>query len=181
MKKLRDSLGGMVMSICELLTGILLLIDPADFTTIIIVGFGWLMLISGVLNVTGYFRTPPEAAAKEQLLAKGLGVIALGLFCIFRSGWFIAAFPLLTLLYAVAILAMGLVKIQRTVDAVRLKKPGWHWRAIGAVASVAFAAVIIINPFSSAVYLWIFTGISLIAGAVLDFITLVFAGKTRNA
>lgn len=170
-----------ILTICELIAGILLLIQPVRFTTIIISGFGILMLISGILNIISYFRKDSVAAAKEQLLAKGLAAALFGAFCTFRSDWFIAAFPILTFIYGIGILFSGLMKIQSTVDALRLKQSSWYWHAAGALSSLVLAGIIMLNPFSSAAYLWIFTGVSLIVEALIDFITLVIARKTSRA
>lgn len=169
---------GIILTICELIIGILLLIEPVRFTTVIIAGLGIVLLASGLINTVSYFRKDPASASKEQLLAKGLIMLLTGAFCIFRSDWFFAAFPLLTLVYGIAILLSGFVKIQSTVDALRLKQPGWLWRAVGAASSILLAIIIILNPFSTMAYLWIFVGISLIAEAVLDLITIFVTRRT---
>ena len=172
---------GIILTIYELIIGILLLIEPVRFTTFIIAGLGIVLLASGLINTIGYFRKDPAAASNEQLLAKGLILMLTGVFCIFRSDWFFAAFPLLTFIYGIAILLSGFVKIQSTVDALRLKQSGWLWRAAGAVSSILLALIIILNPFSTTAYLWIFAGVSLIAEALIDFITLVITRKTNHA
>ena len=48
-------------------------------------------------------------------------MVGCGLFCMFRSGWFIAAFPVLTMLYGVATLVTAFGKLQWTADLLRLK------------------------------------------------------------
>jgi len=178
---MRISATGIIMILCELTVGILLLADPARFTIFIISGIGTLVLISGISHITGYFRKAPAAASNEQLLAKGLILMLTGAFCIFRSDWFLAAFPLLTFVYGIAILLSGFMKIQSTVDALRLKQAWWLWRAVGAVSSILLALIIMLNPFSAAAHLWIFAGVSLIAEAIFDFITLVILRKTHRA
>lgn len=40
--------------------------------------------------------------------------------------------------------------------------------------SVIFAILIVLNPFSSTVFLWTFTAISIIFGAVLDILAALF-------
>lgn len=164
--------GKVLLCICEILVGVLLLIDPVSFTTSIITGLGLLLFAVGAVVVFGYFRTPPEQAQQGQGLVKGLCAILGGMFCIFRSGWFVAAFPLLTIIYGVSILLVGIVRIQWAVDLLRLKRQRWPLATISAVITVAAAAVILLNPFESTALLWMFTGIALLAEAAADLVVL---------
>jgi len=60
------------------------------------------------------------------------------------------------------------------VDMIRLKMRRWYWPAIGAGLSLLVAVVILLNPFGTLATLWVFTGIALIAEAVVDVLTLIF-------
>ena len=51
--------------------------------------------------------------------------------------------------------------------------------AISAVISVVCGAIIMFNPFTTTVYMWMFTGISLIVEAIADIIS--FAMNQKNA
>ena len=180
MNKLVKTFGGVLMSAVELLVGILLLINPLGFTSGIIMGAGILLIVLGVTSVIAYFRTSAAAAAQQQTLAQGLGLMLLGFFCAMKSEWFIAAFPLLTALYGVMTLAAGLIKVQWTVDSLRMKKGKWYWGAISAALSLICAAVILSNPFASTAVMWSFIGISLIVEAVADVLTLIFTGEKKQ-
>ena len=72
------------------------------------------------------------------------------------------------------VLLLGLRRIQWTVDMIRLKMRRWYWPAIGAGLSLLVAVVILLNPFETLATLWVFTGIALIAEAVVDVLTLIF-------
>ncbi len=180
MKKLSGSLGVIIMCLCEILVGVLLLINPAGFTAGIIIGLGWVLIGLGLVSAVSYFRTAPVEAAKEQKLVKGLCLMLLGAFCAFRSGWFIAAFPLLSIAYGLAMLLTGIIRVQWTVDSLRLKTGRWYWPALGAAVTLIFAAVILANPFSTTVLMWNFVAISLIIEAALDIATLIFNGGRRK-
>ena len=167
--------GSLIVCICELLVGILLLINPVGFTKTIIIAIGVVLILTGIGSLITYFRTEPVYAARSQNLAKGLIAIVAGLFCAFRSRWFISAFPILTMLYGVGILLTGIAKIQWTVDMARLKMSKWFLAAIGAALSILFAAVILMNPFQSTTFLWPFVAVSLIVEAALDAIALLLS------
>lgn len=180
MKTIKENMNGILVCLFELVVGILLLISPVTFTSGIIMAFGVVMLVAGLGCVIKYFRTDPVEAAQGQILVRGLIVLLVGGFCAFKSDWFVATFPILTLLYGVAILLSGLAKIQWTVDMLRLKKKNWNLAAISAATSIVFSLVIIGNPFSSTTILWMFTGISLIVEAVFDVVALCFEIKVME-
>lgn len=179
MKSIKENLNGILVCVFELVVGILVLVSPISFTSGIIMAFGVVLLIMGLLRVIKYFRTDPVEAARSQFLMKGLVALLAGGACAFRSEWFVATFPVLTLLYGMAILLSGLGKVQWTVDILRLKKKNWHLAAISAVLSIGCGIVIIASPFSSTAVLWMFTGISLIVEAVLDIVALCFGSKAQ--
>ena len=173
MLRSKTLMGKVLLCICEILVGILLLIDPVSFTTSIITGLGLLLFAVGAIVIFGYFRMPPDEARLNQGLVKGLCAVLSGMFCIFHSGWFIAAFPLLTIIYGVSILLIGIVRVQWAVDLFRVKRRRWPLATISAIITVAAAAVILLNPFASTALLWMFTGIALLAEAVADLVVLV--------
>lgn len=177
---LKRSLSGIAMSFVELIIGILLLINPVGFTSGIIITFGIAMILWGLVNIVKYFRAEAEEAAVRQLLAIGLAKLLIGAFCAFRSRWFVATFPVLTLLYGVVILFVGLRKVQWTVDMLRLKRKRWFLALISAAVSLACGIVIITSPFSSTAVLWMFTAIGLIVEAVCDMVVAIWGSNERE-
>lgn len=171
MKTLKGKSDGIVLCLFELIVGILLLINPVGFTSGIIKVAGIVLMILGLVEIVKYFKTSAEEAALGQTLVKGLVSVLAGAFCTFKTEWFILTFPVLTIIYGVMILLVGLGKIQLTVDMARRKSKNWFWAAINAAVSIVCAIVILNNPFTSTTVLWIFTGASLIAEGVLDIVT----------
>lgn len=172
--KTPSKVNNIILSLCEVIIGILLLVNPVGFTTGIIVFLGIVLLILGVASVVQYFRTAPEYAATGHSLTRGCIEILFGLFCVMKSGWFIATFPLLTILYGVGTLVTGIAKIQWTVDRIRLKMKKWFWMAISAVLTIICSVIILCNPFSSTAILWTFIAVILIIEAVIDIIAIIF-------
>ncbi len=181
MKTLKENANPIILCIVEVVVGILLLVNPVGFTVGIIIAVGIALMIGGLINVVRYFKTGPEEAAVGRLLTQGLIALVAGAFCAFNPGWFILAFPVIAILYGVAVLVVGLSKIQTTVDMLRAKNSKWWWGAISAVISIVCALVIINNPFSSTVALWWFTGISLMVEAVFDLVTLIMGRKNNGS
>lgn len=177
MGKMLKKNGNLVMCIAELIVGVLLLINPVGFTRGIIIALGIPLVLQGIGSIVGYIRENPQAASEGNLLAKGLLLTCGGLFCMFRSSWFIAAFPVLTVLYGVMTLVTAFGKLQWTADLLRLKHKYWFIALISAVLSLALAILIITNPFASTAALWVFIGVSMIVEAAVDAATLIFQKK----
>lgn len=177
MKFLKNHFAGIGMFLLEIVVGILLLINPVGFTSGIIIGAGLVLILLSIVCVIKYFRAEPEEAAKSQNLMKALIALLAGLFCALRSEWFVATFPVITLIYGVVILITGLGKVQWTVDILRQKKPKWFLGALSALASITCGLVIITAPFRTTAVLWMFTGIGLIVDACFDIVALIFTNK----
>ncbi len=175
MKKIKENMGNIIMCLGEILIGIILIIKPVGFTKTIIIGVGLILLIMGIINIVKYFKTNAIDAMKEQSLSTGLILSAIGLFCSFRSNWFIATFPVLTILYGIIIFLVGLKKVQWAIDSIRLKRKYWYVAGINAILSIIFALIVMNNPFSTITVLWQFTGIVLIAESVFDIVAIAFA------
>jgi hypothetical protein len=177
MSYLKENVSGIVLCLFEALVGILLMINPVGFTSAIIMAGGIVILIIGIINIINYFKTPVSQSVLSQSLTKGLIALLVGMFCIFQADWFIATFPVLTIIYGVIVLIAGLGKVQVAADMIRMKHKKWFLPAISAAISIVCAVVILENPFSTTIVLWMFTGISLIVEAVFDTITLIVNRK----
>lgn len=180
MKAIKQNGSAIIMCIIEAVIGVLLLVDPLGLTASIIMAAGIALMIVGLLDVIRYFRSSPEEAAVSQLLMRGLVALLAGGFCAFNPGWFVVTFPVIAILYGIAVLIGGLGKVQITVDMLRAKHSKWWLGAMNAAISIICALVIINNPFPSTIALWWFAGISLIVEAVFDLVTLILRRKNSE-
>ncbi len=170
MSKLKKNLDIVIYCVCELVVGMLLLLNPVGYTQAIITVAGILLVALGIRSVVDHLRLKPEEAAHDFQLTIGLIEITAGIFCMTNSGWFISTFTVLTVIYGVALLVIGFVCLQRVIDLIRLKRGQWVWSLLGAVVSFAMAALIFTNPFESTSLLWSLTALALIVEAVLGVI-----------
>lgn len=165
------------MSIVELIIGILLLINPIGFTSGIIICAGIMLSVMGISSLVKYFREEPEEAAKTHDFSKGAIILLLGIFCMFKSEWFITTFPLLTIIYGIFALVTGVTKMQGAIDMKRASNEYWYVALISAILTLICAIFIISNPFASTAVLWTFIAVTLIIEAVMDILTFAFAKK----
>lgn len=176
-KVIKDSMGVILMSLVELAVGVLLLIDPVSFTTVICVIAGVTAAAVGIMCLVKYFTLSPEEASAQQQLFKGLSAIALGALCIFNTGWIVSNIMLLSTIYGLAVLFAGISKVQWAVDMVRMHVAKWFLPAIGAVLSITLAVLILTNPFGNGGGLWVFTGIALVFESVYDIVILIISKR----
>ncbi len=181
MKTKKQKLASVIYCILQTIVGVLLLINPVTFTSGIIITIGVFLLITGIISIVKYFTTPVKEASEGQILTKGLLIVLLGLICVCRTDWLIITFPVVTIIYGMIMLVIGLSKIQVVADAVRNKEEKWFWGVISALITLICAAIIITNPFSSTAALWMFTGISIIVDAIFDLAALVFVKESDTA
>lgn len=175
MSFLKRNINLIFVCILEALVGILLLVSPDNFTTAIIIACGIVLLVGGIVSVVKYFRTDALEASVKDTLVKGLVMLLGGLFLVINPKWLISKFPILTILYGIAVLIGGLFKFQWFIDAIRLKTGRWLFNMLNALISIVCAVIILADPFTTTAFLWIFIGVSLIVEAICDLIVMIVA------
>ena len=101
--------------------------------------------------------------------------------CLFSGNRFKEAFPLLVVLYGVFQVLLGYRKLQRMVDALRMKAELWWLKAISAGISLLFGYIIALNPGMKLMSIWIFTGLTMIIEGVFDAAAMVVQLKKQKA
>lgn len=174
MKILKDNKTLAILTLIELICGILVLIDVIAFTKTILRIIGILVTIRGALFAMDYFKKSPETASLGNDLFMSLITIGIGIFFILNPDKIIDTFSLLTSLYGIGLFISAASKIQLAVDELRLKNNKWWYFAILAVLTLIVAYVSFMNPFTTVSSNWTFTGIAMIVLALADVATVVF-------
>ena len=180
MEKFRRISGKLIICACEAAVGVILLVNPEGFTKIMVTAAGILFCVLGALAGIRYFRTEPEDAALTQDLTKGLVALSVGFFLIYRADWIMNSFMPVTVFYGIAALLTGVVKLQWTVDMIRLKRGLWQSSAIAAVLSIIVAVIVFASPFKARKTLWTVTAIVLIVAAIVDGVAAVTSQIERK-
>ena len=168
MKNFKKNFKNILLCLFELIAGLLIVINSKGFNKIVIAIVGIGLILSGLLEVIKYYRAEPKAAAQKNYLMKGLLLLSSGCFCTLRSNWFLAVLPSFSFLLGVGIFVVGLTKIQKAMDMVRMDQNQWFFSFIGAAVSLACAATVLNGPVSTKKILWILTGIILVLVAIAD-------------
>lgn len=173
MKNLSGKTVNIVLALIELAVGILLLINPAKFVYSIILGAGIVLLGVALFCIIKYFRLPAVEAAQGSLFLFGAIAAIGGIVCLWKTDVIFGKINWLVLLCGIGILVLGIGKVQKTIDMLRLKMDRWLFQAISAAVSLIFGLVIIFNPFATVTVFWNFVGIALIIAASLDIVAFV--------
>ena len=168
MKFLKENWVSLLTILFLVVVGVLLLVDPALYSMIILQVGGGLLTAMGIYDIVKYFRAEPEEAAKGSGFYSGSIMISGGALCIFGGKWFVDVFPVLAVLFGIFEILLGFRKLQRMVDSLRMKKPLWWLKAIGAAVSILFGFIITLNPQMKMMGIWVFTGITMIVEGLFD-------------
>ena len=177
MKFLKTYWPAILTSLFMVAVGVFLLVDPEGFTISVIRLGGLLFLVLGVYDIIRYFSADPMEGMKGTGFFSGLMMIAGGCFCFFKTGWILNAFPVLAVIYGIFQILIGFRKVQRLVDAVRLKMSGWPLIAISAAVTMVFGCWIVLNPGMAWISVWKFTGIAMIIEGVLDLVLIIMQSR----
>ena len=180
MKFLKNNWPILLTAIFLIAVGILLLTNPEAFTTGIIKCGGILLIALGVFDLAKYFRADPLEGMKGSGFFAGLVMIAGGCFCLVKTDWFMHAFPVMAVIYGIFQILLGFRKLQRMVDALRLKMSGWWLLGISAAVTLLFGLWITANPETVLLGVWTFTGLSMIIEGVLDLVIAILQHRKNK-
>lgn len=175
--KFRKMLPMLLIILFEAAVGVLLLIDGEAFTRAVLIIFGALLMVLGLVMLFRFIGDRREEIFNPLALVIAVIAIAVGAVFAFGSSLIIGLITLITLIYGVIMAINGVFKL---VDYFTLRKAGAPvsgFTVFSAVLAIALGIVIVINPFGTDVALWMVMGIVLIVEAVMDIIALIMAAR----
>lgn len=162
MAKLRDKWGWIVgIGVALLVCGLLALGNMVLATFAVVVFAGWMMIISGVIEIVHGFRMQTWGKFFLEVLVGVLYVVA-GVFVLMAPP---AAAAVLTLIAGAAFAASGIVRI---IMAFQMQSgTPWIWVALsGAVTTLLGALVLAQWPYSGLYVLGLFFGVDLVFAGI---------------
>ncbi|MCD7950368.1 MAG: DUF308 domain-containing protein [Erysipelotrichaceae bacterium] len=175
--KIKENTRNIIICLGEFIIGILLFINPVEFTSNIIIVGGILLVCMGIGNIISYLRK--EVSLSNRGLSTGIIYILLGLFCILQYQWFINTFPVITTLYGAVMLVIGIDKIQWGVDLIRNKRKYWYYGIFDSLLTIILAIVILMISNMDNDILWIVLALSLVIVAIFDLVTIILGAKEK--
>ncbi len=163
-----------VSSLIYIGLGIILFFMPETSLEVILNVIGIGTIIVGILSLIRYFTYDARDSFYRNDFLFGLIGIAIGALIFLRKDIFASLIPFIL---GIAILISGFVKLQDAIDASRLGYKNSIIYIILAVINIIAGVVVILNPFTTAVMLFMIIGISLIFSGISDIISTVYLSR----
>lgn len=159
------------------LLGLLMTIIPGKSNNVICITGGILIGLWGLLKLVTYFASTKNAPFTSFGLVQGATFIVFAILLIVSPR--IVAETLIKVM-ALILMISAIMKIQYTVDFLRLKDKNWYISLIGSVVSITMGALVLFNVFSEP-GVWRFLGISFLIAGLWDIVSVIMLSNiTRN-
>ncbi len=182
MKNWKHILPLVLLVLFELMIGVLLFLKPEEFTKTMIVIFGFILIVFGIVYLIQFYSERRESGAKKwELLILSVAVLAIGVLLAAGAGFIVKLFAVPAVLYGIFLVIAGIFK-GRAFFVMRsegLRAPFLLF--IFALLSIALGCLLILHPFESVVVLWRLTGLSWIISGIGDAISLILGAKLNAA
>ena len=156
--------GCIVMSVLFCALGALLLFMPELSASLIGVLTAAMLIVFGLIKLTGYFSRDLYRLAFQYDLALGILLVALGLMLLTKPG---RAMDFMCLILGIAVASDGFFKVQMSLDAKRFGLSTWWLILIlGVIAGIAGLAAAF-HPVEGTKVLMMLLGASLLAEGLL--------------
>ena len=165
-------IGYIIMSAALCALGILLIVYPEISASVLGIICGVLMILFGVVRLTGYFSRDLYRLAFQYDLTCGIVLIALGVIMLANPGSLMTFICISLGLY---ILVDGMFKIQISLDARSFGVPSWWVILIFAVITGVCGLALMLRPGEGGSLLMVILGITLVFEGILNFCTVITA------
>lgn len=165
--------------IAMLVLGLLMVILPKHSPDVICITAGIFIGIWGLIKLVTYFAAKKTAPFTSFGLVEGATLAGFAVFFILSPQ---VLKDFIEIVLAIILLISAVMKIQYTVDFLRLKEKLWYIPLIGAVAAIALGVFIFIDPFNNH-WLMLYIGISFLVNGAWDILCVILlsnASKTLS-
>ncbi len=156
--------------------GLLLIIYPAFTGKALCYTLGGVLLVKGAGGLISQYRAAGGNFVPVTMMGN-LSTCLMGLFVALRYDLIISLIPFICGMF---LLFSGVSSLQRAFSLKNLNYPGWNHGLIFTIIKVVLAAIIIINPFGTAMTLTRFIGICLVYDGVSGLITVLETAKAKH-
>lgn len=136
-----------VTSILMIAVAIVLIVKPLELVSTVIIIFGSILIIAGILSLISYFKTNNEYRIMNFALMNGIIIILLGILAITMSNALIAFLPVML---AVWIIIKSVMSFQIAINLKSIHTSNWRWILVTSIITFILGLIIILNPFKSA-------------------------------
>lgn len=174
----RDSL---IISVLLIIIAVFMVIRPASTINVIIIMFGYVLVVDGLIHFASYFTIVDEYRFFSYELAQAIIYIILG-FVVVCNVSAVAAY--LPIVLGIWIVLEGIFKIQIALNIRDVRDTNWGIMLFMSLVSVALGVVLIFKPFTSFEVLIRVVGCVLLISQLIeiydDFYIISQVGKAKS-
>ena len=149
--------------------GLALLIWPGQTTGLILNFIGGILMALGIFRIVRYFARSRNDAIYNMDMGIGGALTVTGLMIYIFKGFLLSLVPAII---GLILLIAGLIKLQTALDFRRLGVRRWQFQMVISCISIAMGAVILINPFSTALLMTRMIGAAILIEGVQDLLSM---------
>ncbi len=156
--------------------GLLLIVYPAFTGKALCYTVGGILLIKGITSIVQQYRYAGGNFVPYTMMG-GISMVMLGLFIALRYDLIISIIPFICGMF---LLVSGVSSIQKALTLKNMNYAGWNHGLIFTIIKVILAAIIVINPFGTAMALTRFIGVCLAYDGISGLVTVLETAKAKN-
>lgn len=168
----------MIASILMIILALFLIIKPLESVASLIILFGIITVIDGIVHIISYFKTDKEMRIISFELIEGILCILSGILIIAFSRYLSAVFPIML---GIWIIVKNLLRLQLAINLKNVPESGWVGILILSILIIILGIIMIINPFSSMIAITTLAGIFLLLTEIANLIESIYTlNKVKN-
>ncbi|MBQ7780121.1 MAG: DUF308 domain-containing protein [Clostridia bacterium] len=172
MKKFLKNSNSGIMSLLEIILGVLLVLMPDTIISYFMIIAGAILAIFGTISLIKYFVAKPNEAIKGSLTG-ALVSLSIGVFLIICNARVKGFLDIITLVIGAVILYTGYQKLENAIEKIR-KKQFFVVTLVSALITIVVAVLAVFNVINKDIILQ-FIGVALIVEAVIDLADMIVA------
>lgn len=158
-----------VAAVFVLLGGVLLL-APGIALANICIALGGLAIVAGIVVIVKYFIAESYKNINDYGFSEGVMFVLAGIFLLVQTKLIVGIFPMAI---ALAVLATGIIKLQTSMDLLRLGDPRWWLHFLANLLVILLAALILFGVFQDDMVRNVYSSALLIVDGVLSVVSII--------
>ncbi|MBR6228610.1 MAG: DUF308 domain-containing protein [Eubacterium sp.] len=168
MKTLKWSI--IVLAVAYIVLGVVLIMYPSQVQKLISYLLAIALIAVGIVNLIQYVKLDSTQLIHSYDLCIGFSTIIGGVLIIINVDRFS---QLIFIVMGFMILVSGVLKLQNSVNLMRLHSPSWQMPFCLAMVGIVYGVIMLINPFGSGQFFFVMMGIGFIISGITDLIVTV--------
>ena len=159
-----------VMAIAYIVLGVVLIMYPSQVQKLISYILAFALIAMGIVNLIQYTRLDTNQIVNSYDLVLGFSTMIGGILIIINVERFE---QLVFIVMGFMILVSGVMKLQSSVNLMRLRSTSWQVPFAMAMIGIVYGIIMLINPFGAGGFFFAMMGIGFILSGITDIIVSV--------